>query len=196
MKLVCICSKSSAGKNEIVNRLKEINPTIQELISETTRPRRNGEAENTYNFISEKEFLYMIENFEFVEHRDYNTKQGIWYYGLAKHTIDYAIENNINSVVILDIQGLKQLKEYLKEIGQEDILKSVYIDCDGKTRMLRSLCREGELNDLQVNEICRRYIDDEVAFADLSDIDIKLNNVKELDLYLCIDEINKIFMED
>ena len=191
MKIVCICGMSSSGKNEIVNRLKK--EGIKEIVSYTNRPIRKGEKKDTYNFVNTKEIEYMIDNLEFLEYRQYKVASGnIWYYGIAKHSIDLNSDNNY--VVILDLHGLEQLKQYLINNNCINCLESVYIDVDAQERLLRSLHREGNMQDSQVDEIVRRFIKDKEDFSDYKDkVDYVLKNNDEHDFFKTLEFIKGLY---
>lgn len=191
MKIICLVGKSSSGKDTI---LKEVlsQAKAKNLVSYTTRPMRKNEVDGVnYNFISTKEFEYMIENNEFIEERKYQVADGsIWYYGLAKHSID--LNSNDNYIVILDLQGLQQLREYLREENKEDCFTSIYIKADGDVRLKRSLNRDNCTDDV-VAEICRRYCVDEVDMKDAEEIcDIVLRNNLDESLDTCVYAIKYI----
>ena len=176
MKIVCLCGKSASGKNKI-SELAQNNFNIKEAISHTTRPRRTGEGD-IYKFISIKEFKQMKKDNEFIETRIYNTKEGQWCYGLSKEAIDLNSDNNY--LVILDMNGLLSLKDYLIEIGRIDCLTSVYVYTSSQVRLLRSLNREGDMTDKQVTEVVRRFQADEKDFLGIEDyIDYVLINNDE-----------------
>ena len=186
MKIVCLCGKSASGKNKI-SELAQNNFNIKEAISHTTRPRRTGEGD-IYKFISIKEFKQMKKDNEFIETRIYNTKEGQWCYGLSKEAIDLNSDNNYS--VILDMNGLLSLKDYLIEIGKIDCLTSVYVYTSSQVRLLRSLNREGDMTDKQVTEVVRRFQADEKDFLGIEDyIDYVLINNDEKGL----EEAKKLF---
>ena len=186
MKIVCLCGKSASGKNKI-SELAQNNFNIKEAISHTTRPRRTGEGD-IYKFISIKEFKQMKKDNEFIETRIYNTKEGQWCYGLSKEAIDLNSDNNY--LVILDMNGLLSLKDYLIEIGKIDCLTSVYVYTSSQVRLLRSLNREGNMTDKQVTEVVRRFQADEKDFLGIEDyIDYVLINNDEKGL----EEAKKLF---
>ena len=186
MKIVCLCGKSASGKNKI-SELVQNNFNIKEAISHTTRPRRTGEGD-IYKFISIKEFKQMKKDNEFIETRIYNTKEGQWCYGLSKEAIDLNSDNNY--LVILDMNGLLSLKDYLIEIGKIDCLTSVYVYTSSQVRLLRSLNREGDMTDKQVTEVVRRFQADEKDFLGIEDyIDYVLINNDEKGL----EEAKKLF---
>ena len=190
--IVCLLGKSASGKDFIMNKLvKEYG--FKRVISHTTRPIRNGETNGKeYYFTSLDNFLDMNLKGNFIEHREYNTKQGLWHYGLSKHEIDLTDDNKY--VVILDFNGLKALERYLKDIGMEDSLTSVYIDAKAQVRLQRSLNREGEMTDEQVKEIIRRFEADERDFEgakEYADLTFVNNSGKAMIVNLICETINQ-----
>ena len=155
-----------------MNRLvKEFD--VKPVISYTTRPIRDCEQDGReYHFITEEEFERMKDNAEFIETRVYKTVSGNWYYGLPKSGID--LEDDNNYITILDFDGLLELETWLRSIGQVDKLTSIYIDVTEQNRLIRSLNREQNMTKKQVEEVIRRYYDDNLkvlpskAYCDLT----------------------------
>ena len=190
--LTVLVGKSASGKDFIMNKLvKEYG--FKRVISHTTRPIRNGETNGKeYYFISLDKFLNMSLKDNFIECREYNTQQGLWYYGLSKHEIDLTDDNKY--VVILDFNGLKTLEEYLKSVGMEDKLTSVYIEAKAQVRLQRSLNREGEMTDEQVMEVIRRLEADEKDFEgakEYADLTFTNNLGKAMIVNLICETINQ-----
>ena len=132
---------------------------VKPIISYTTRPIRDCEQDGReYHFITDGEFERMKNNDEFVETRVYKTVNGNWYYGLPKIGID--LEDDNNYITILDFDGLLELETWLRSIGQIDKLTSIYIDVTEQNRLIRSLNREQNMTKRQVEEVIRRYYDD------------------------------------
>ena len=134
MKTFVITAPSSAGKDSIVNELKD---KYHVPTSFTTRPKRDYEIDGKdYHFITKEEFYFKFNNNEILEHREYNTllngKPDTWYYGLT----DNSLSDDIN-VIIVDLQGLRQLKE----IFVESELTSIYIYVDDNERKNRAMKR-------------------------------------------------------
>lgn len=196
LKIIVLVAKSSAGKDHILNTVVKLNPSVKTIVSYTSRPIRNGEIDGvTYHYVSDEQVDKMLNNDEFVEHRIYNTVKGKWIYGVAKSSFNLTSDNTY--IVILDLQGLKQLEKYLIENEKRDSLKSIYIKAYGQTRLLRSLQREGMLTDEQCKEICRRYIADEDDMLGAEEYcDVVLTNETKTQLNKCIDYINNLIMED
>ena len=193
MAIICLMGKSASGKDFIMNNLiKEYG--FKRVISHTTRPIRNGETNGKeYYFTSKEEFLGMAFNETFIETREYNiSNEEIWHYGLSKHEIDLTDDNKY--VLILDFNGLKALERYLKDIGMEDSLTSVYIDAKAQVRLQRSLNREGEMTDKQVKEIIRRFEADERDFEgakEYADLTFTNNSGKAMIVNLICETINQ-----
>ena len=196
MKIITLVAKSSAGKDEILNTVVKLNPNIKTIVSYTSRPIRQGEINGvTYHYISDEQVQTMLNNGEFLEHRIYETVKGKWIYGVGKNSFDLNSANTY--IVILDLQGLKQLEKYLEENNKLDCLISIYIKASGQTRLLRSLQREGDLSDNQCKEICRRFIVDEDDMKEAEKYcDITLINETKTHLYSCIEYIKNLTMEE
>lgn len=162
MKCVVLVAQSSSGKDTILNQLL-LHGICTEAISHTTRPMREGETNGKeYYFISDNEFNKMVYEKEFIERRTYYTEFGTWQYGLSKKAIN--LNSNNIYVAILDLQGLKQLEEY---IGKENVI-SIYLESPTSTRLIRSIEREKEKIDKEaligetttIDEIRRRLVVD------------------------------------
>lgn len=184
-KIIVICGFSSSGKDSI-SRLLEKRDGYNFIVSTTTRPIRVGESErNPYNFITNDEFKYLIDNDKLIEYREYHTllnnNLAVWYYGIEKKEM----ENNKPYVVVLDTVGLKEMK---KQFGDRVI--SIFIDVDLQYRLYRAMQR----GSFDITEWNRRLLDDERIFSssDFKDnIDyIVTNNTNNIeDCYKNIKEI-------
>lgn len=165
--VVIITSKSSVGKDTVLNILIK-DYEYKSLISHTTRPMRPNEIQNeTYHFIDDSTFKDMICRGEFIEYRKYNTiqdgKDTVWYYGLAKQELS----EDENYVVILDLQGAK---DFVNHYGYDKCLV-VYLECDRDVRIQRAMNRAGT----ELQELERRM--------DADDVDFSENKVKDVVQY-------------
>lgn len=159
MRVITLTGASSNGKDRILNKLLEMNLGLTPIISTTSRGMRKGEKQNKeYHFVSDQEAIDMLKNNEFVEHRIYNVVDGTWIYGISKDSID--LSHDKTYIVIIDFQGLLQLESYLNANGLYDNVTSIYIDCNYQNRLIRSLSREGNMDNNQVSEVVRRFLDD------------------------------------
>jgi guanylate kinase len=184
MKIITLTGSSASGKDLILKEVLKSNERIIPIVSTTTRPMREGEVEGKdYNFVSLEEFQELYSNNELIEFREYSTVEGMWYYGISKNSMD--LESDNTYIVILDVAGVARLKNYIYESEHSDNVEicSLYVQCRGQERLIRSLSREGLLNDYQAAEICRRYLADmQEVEVYKNEFDIVLKNETEEDL--------------
>ena len=155
--VVILCGKSGAGKNYLLQKMKDhFKDDLNYIISDTTRPKRYKEIDGEdYHFISDIQF----HTKKYLEKTSYRTEEGVWNYGTPLSALD---PNKVN-IGIFSINGIKQL--FTNCYIDEDIkLHIYYISADDKTRLLRQLNREEYPNCL---EICRRFLADEKDFKNL-----------------------------
>lgn len=100
--LVIISGPSGAGKDAVVKRMKELGYPFHFVITATTRPPRHGEQEGVdYFFLSDKEFLDLIDKGELLEHAlVYGEHKGI-----PKQQVRRALASGTDVIMRLDVQG-------------------------------------------------------------------------------------------
>lgn len=155
-KIIVLIAPSCAGKDTIGKIISD-KYGYNFVISTTTRPMRDGESENNpYHFVTDEDFIDKIKNNEMIEYRAYNTLvdniPALWYYGTEKKEIT----NDKKYITIVDMIGLKALKQ---EFG--NIVVSFFLDVDEQERKNRCV-RRGDFNEFEWN---RRAIDDKKVFA-------------------------------
>lgn len=136
-KLFVLVGKSASGKTTILNEvLSKLD--IPTLLSNTTRPPRNGEIDGVdYNFVTMSTFDedYKHENIlEYDVFRLDSIKQ-TWVYYSKKSDL---LLPNTSQIKIVSPTGLAQLMSH-KEL-RENIV-SIYIDCPDRLRQKRYLSR-------------------------------------------------------
>ena len=110
--LIVISGPSGAGKDTIVNELMKINKNCWLSVSMTSRSPRVGEIDKiNYFFVTEKEFEENIKNDNFLEYAKYNNN----YYGTPKSEIEKKLNEGIDVILVIEIQGALQIKEKIKE---------------------------------------------------------------------------------
>lgn len=172
--IIVLLSPSCAGKDTTLNILKQKYPNLQGCVSHTTRPMRQTEEEGReYFFIDGAEFQAMYENGEFIETRSYNVAGGeTWYYGMSEKEVSNRLAKG-HVIMILDLQGLQELKEYYSN-GEVDI-HAFYIDVDEDTRIQRYLKRDHVTVDM-VREMLRRVDSDKYDFIGVENHATIINN--------------------
>lgn len=195
-KIITLTGCSGSGKDTILNALLRIHPNLKKIISYTNRPMRSGETQNvSYHFTTYDDMKDKIRNNDFVDHRVYNviSQDGLgieeWIYGIS---VEEILKDGIK-IVILDLNGVINVQRYCY---QQDIeCMSYYIDCEPRIRLERSLNRQPNANNIEIKEICRRLLDDEMKIAsnkEISIFDILLENNTKYDFINCVMEISKI----
>jgi len=116
--LIIIAGGSGTGKTTVENLLAQ-DPNIVKLVSTTTRSSRAGEVNGKdYYFISKEEFETELKKGRFLEHVIYDSN----YYGVHGKVIDLILGvQKKNGVIIVDVEGFRQIKKYCQEKGYNTI---------------------------------------------------------------------------
>lgn len=110
--LFIISGPSGAGKGTICKRLLEDADNMVLSVSATTRAPREGEIDGeSYFFIDKKTFLERVEAGGFLEYAEVYEN----YYGTPKENVMEKLEQGIDVVLEIDIQGAKKVKEAYPE---------------------------------------------------------------------------------
>jgi guanylate kinase len=129
--LFLLSAPAGTGKSTLVNRLlKEFPEEIEESCSCTTRlPRPREIKEKDYDFLSIEEFEKKISRGEFLEYaRVFGN-----YYGTLKSEVSRIQESGKHAILIIDTQGVLQLKErveatsiFIKPPSMEELKKRLF----------------------------------------------------------------------
>lgn len=153
-KLVLV-GKAASGKDYLRKRLMD--KGLNYGVSHTTRPPRVGEVDGKdYYFVSEQEFLNIVNAGGMVEYQQFAG----WYYGMAEFEWETA------DIVILNVEALDQLSE---ETRNECTV--IYLDIPIDVRENRML----ERNDTDDSHL-RRLAADEEQFRGFKNYDIRITN--------------------
>jgi guanylate kinase len=107
-KLFIVAAPSGGGKTSLVNQLIATFPQIELSISHTTRPARPKEKHGKdYFFISQSEFLNMIDEHAFLEHAQVFEN----HYGTSKQQIEERLSQGIDVILDIDWQGAQQIRQ-------------------------------------------------------------------------------------
>lgn len=110
--LIVISGPSGAGKDSVVQRMKERGLPFHFVVTATTRPRRENEVHGKdYFFVSKEEFARMIENDELFE---YAIVYGD-YKGNSKRQVREALASGMDVVMRLDVQGAETIRKLAPE---------------------------------------------------------------------------------
>jgi guanylate kinase len=154
MKLVLV-GKAAAGKDHLRKRL--IERGFKFGVSCTTRPPRVGEQNGKdYFFLSEDQFLGLINSGDMIEYQQFNG----WFYGLTREEF----ENS--DVIILNREAVDMLPEEIR-------LKCMvmFLDIDKDTRLERMKERNDTADSLE-----RRINADEQQYVGFENFDVRVTN--------------------
>ena len=103
-----VSSPSGCGKTTIIRNFLKNHKDFYFSISHTTRPKRPREIEGKdYFFISKDEFQKMIDEDKFLEWAIVHNE----YYGTSKDKVLEKLNNGINVILDIDVQGAKTIIE-------------------------------------------------------------------------------------
>jgi guanylate kinase len=110
--LIVISGPSGAGKDSVLQRMKERGLPFHFVVTATTRARRTGEVDGKdYFFLPHDQFTRMIEHNELLEHAIvYNEHKGI-----PKQQVREALASGKDAVMRVDVQGAETIRNLCPE---------------------------------------------------------------------------------
>ena len=130
-KLFIISAPSGAGKTSLARALIENVSSAQMSVSHTTRSRRSGEVDGKdYFFVSEAEFLQMVEDGVFLE----NAQVYGNYYGTSRLAVEEMLNNGIHVLLDIDWQGARLVREQMPNAVSIAILPPSIEELDRRLR--------------------------------------------------------------
>lgn len=152
IKIIALFGPSGSGKDTLVKYIINNVENTHEIISCTTRPKRDYEIDKVdYYFLTDEQFGEKVLNGSMLEAISFRG----WFYGTPLEALD---KNKIN-IGVFNIQGIECL---LKDSRLE--VYPIYIACEDNIRLFRSLNRE---TNPDCEEICRRFLTDLRDFEDI-----------------------------
>lgn len=110
--LIVISAPSGAGKGSVISKLLENYDNAWLSVSMTSRAiRANDIPDESYYFVSREEFEKRIEDGVFLEYATYNGN----YYGTPKDKISEKLDQGIDVILEIEIQGALKVKELIPD---------------------------------------------------------------------------------
>ena len=110
--LYTVSAPSGAGKTSLVAALIQRCQDLRVSVSHTTRGMRPGEEDGVnYHFVSEQQFLDMLERTEFLEH----AKVFGNLYGTSRIWVEEQLAAGTDVILEIDWQGALQVKRQLPD---------------------------------------------------------------------------------
>jgi guanylate kinase len=136
--LFVLSAPSGAGKTTLCDALRQT-PDFVYSVSCTTRPPRAGEIEgDDYHFLSEPNFRARVAAGEFLEH----AKVHEHYYGTLHGPIIAELQNGVDVLIDVDIQGAAAIRNYDDETIR-NALCDVFIMPPDLDELRRRLTKRG-----------------------------------------------------
>ena len=111
-KLVIVTAPSGAGKTTLVNALVAHDEKLLVSVSHTTRPGRPGEENGVnYHFVSDQEFMTMLQDGEFLESAEVYG----YHYGTSQHLVSRQLNEGFDVILEIDWQGAEQIRNLLPD---------------------------------------------------------------------------------
>lgn len=128
--LIVISGPSGAGKDTVMQRMKERGLPFHFVVTATTRPKRANEVHGKdYWFVSKEEFARMINEDELIEHAivygDYK--------GIPKQQVREALASGKDVIMRIDVQGA----ETVRRMAPEALM--IFITTDSEEELIRRL---------------------------------------------------------
>ena len=128
--LIVISGPSGAGKDTVVQRMKERGLPFHFVVTATTRAQRANEVHGQdYWFVSKEEFARMIEQNELIE---YAVVYGD-YKGIPKAQVRQALDTGKDVVMRTDVQGA----ETVRKLAPDALL--IFITTESEDELVRRL---------------------------------------------------------
>jgi guanylate kinase len=128
--LIVISGPSGAGKDTVMQRMKERGLPFHFVVTATTRPQRDNEVHGKdYWFVSTEEFARMINEDELIE---YAVVYGD-YKGIPKQQVREALGSGMDVVMRIDVQGA----ETVRKLAPEALM--IFITTENEEDLVRRL---------------------------------------------------------
>ena len=164
-KLVLLMGPSGVGKSVILKELRKRNPVFHFPRSATTRPRREGEGDDLYHFLSDAEFDVLLKNGKLLEWAVVH--QGARYGTLLSEILP-AIDTGKTVIREVDVQGFESIRKHPLFAGPKAsyALQSIFIAPENKEQLIARIRRRAPIAE---EELSRRIasMEKELSYAPL-----------------------------
>ncbi len=105
--LLVVSGSSGAGKDAIIDRMKELRYPFSYVVTATTRAQRTNEIDGVhYHFVTVESFQQMIERGELLEWASVYDN----FYGVPRRSVSEAMKKGSDVVVKVDVQGAATIR--------------------------------------------------------------------------------------
>ena len=156
--VLCLVGPTGSNKNEAAKALVQTYGMTKPVTS-TTRPRRAGEGDAEYHFLTEEEFLAECEAGKYLETTVYSG----YHFGTCAEAIDRIVDAGGVAVLPIDICGALSLKNryrsrallvFLKRHREDVIFDIVKREMDERDKTCRILSLDNEYRNEELCDLC------------------------------------------
>lgn len=169
--LTIIMGPTFSGKTTLLKNILTNNKDFQQLITNTTRPKRANEKNGIdYYFVSNQQYTTDKQNDIAVASRTYHVQSGdYWHYYI---NADRLKELKHNTLMITDLQGYYDTFDYLKAHPEIKVKLQGFILSTNLMTIFKRVVSSSR-NDENPRETLRRLYDDEFNVFNFNDLDIQ-----------------------
>jgi len=133
--LYTVSAPSGAGKTSLVSALIDSSEALRVSVSHTTRCRRPGEEDGVnYHFVSQDQFVQMLDRAEFLEHaRVFGNL-----YGTSQIWVEEQLAAGVDVILEIDWQGAAQVKHLMPDT------RAIFILPPSRLTLLQRLTARGQ----------------------------------------------------
>ena len=149
-KLVLIIGPSGVGKSVVLKALKARHPEFVFPRSATTRPRRSGEGDELYHFVSDAQFSEWLTQDKFLETATVHQSAK---YGTLLDEIIPHIEAGKTVIREVDVQGFESIREHKLFTDGTYALQTIFILPESEEQLLKHIQKRAPMS---ADELAKR----------------------------------------
>ena len=175
--LIVLSGPSGTGKDSILNKLKQLRSDFEISISCTTRVPRPGEVNGKdYYFLTKSQFMEKVDAGDMLEWATFCGN----YYGTPKHELENRLNQGMNIILEIEVQGAGQVIENSSEAVSIFVLPP-------SVKALKERLKNRGSDSLEAIEMRTREAEREIALAENYDYVVVNDDLNE-----CANDISKI----
>ncbi len=163
-RLVVVSGPSAVGKDSVLRRVFELDPSLDYSVSYTTRQPRPGEVDGVdYSFVSDDEFDRLVSGGEMLEWANVHGHRS----GTGRRRVEEALDAGRDIALNIDVQGGESIRRLMPEALR------IFLKPPSMEELARRRARRGTED---AGESARRASDAEIEMAYSDRYDVVVEN--------------------